>query len=90
MPAAARKPTPKLSPAEIRADAMLAQINEAEMAALASALARLLISAAKNGGKPQPAGPPYRGRSTAEISTPSTSPAGAPRRVVPKPITRAI
>lgn len=41
------------SDAEIRADAFLAQIGEAEMAALSSSLARLLLSANKTGGKPR-------------------------------------
>jgi hypothetical protein len=68
---AARKLAVPRSPAEIRADAFLAQIGEAEMAALASALARLLLSAARSGGRTQAIPTPAPRRTTATTRRPA-------------------
>jgi len=57
MTAVARKSVRPLTPAEARADALLAQIADDELDALAITLARLLLSAARNRGKPQRAAP---------------------------------
>jgi hypothetical protein len=46
-------PSDPARPAEVRADAILARIDAAALDALAAALARLLISAARNKGRPQ-------------------------------------
>lgn len=57
MTAVARKPVRPLTPAEARADALLAQIADDELDAFAIALSRVLLSAVRNRGKLQRAVP---------------------------------